>query len=89
MIALRKNTDDLSGAHLSIFDCKNPHVLGYVRNEAILVLANFSEAEQTISAETLSAMPAQAHDLISGERYALAADLTLKPYQVLWLKINA
>ena len=64
-------------------------MLGYVRNEAILVLANFSEAEQTISAETLSAMPAQAHDLISGERYALAADLTLKPYQVLWLKINA
>ena len=89
LIALRKNTDDLSGAHLSIFDCKNPHVLGYVRNEAILVLANFSEAEQTVLANTLSAMPAQAHDLVSGERYALAADLTLKPYQVLWLKINA
>ena len=89
LIALRKNTDDLSGAHLSIFDCKNPHVLGYLRNEAILVLANFSEAEQTVLANTLSAMPAQAHDLISGECYALAVDLTFKPYQVLWLKINA
>lgn len=39
--AAQKNTDDLSGAHLSIFDCKNPHVLGYVRNEAILVLGQF------------------------------------------------
>ena len=88
LIELRKNTDALSGAHLTIFDCKNPHVLGYLRNDAVLILANFSEADQTVLAHVLSAMPAQARDLISGEHYALDADLCLKPYQVLWLQIK-
>ena len=88
LIELRKNTDALSGAHLTIFDCKNPHVLGYLRNDAVLVLANFSEADQTVLAHVLSAMPTQARDLISGEHYALDADLCLKPYQVLWLQIK-
>ena len=89
LIELRKNTDALSGARLTIFDCKNPHVLGYLRNDAVLVLANFSEADQTVLAHVLSAMPTQARDLISGEHYALDADLCLKPYQVLWLQIKA
>ena len=46
------------------------------------------QADQTVLAHVLSAMPAQARDLISGEHYALDADLCLKPYQVLWLQIK-
>ena len=89
LIQVRKETSELAGARLNIFDCRNPHVLGYLRNDAVLVLANFSEADQTVLAHVLSAMPTQARDLISGEHYALDADLCLKPYQVLWLQIKA
>ena len=89
MIEVRKAMGSLAGARLTIFDCRNPHVLGYVRNDAVLALANFSETEQTIAAVTLSALPAQANDLISGQHYALDSDLTLQPYQVLWLDIQA
>ena len=88
LIQVRKETSELAGARLNIFDCRNPHVLGYLRNDAILALVNFSEADQTISAITLSGMPPQAKDLISGQNYTLSADLILKPYQVLWLKIK-
>ncbi|WP_373740350.1 alpha-amylase family protein [Neisseria sp.] len=89
MIEVRQNTDALGGGGLTIFDARNPHVLGYIRNNALLALANFTESEQTVSAVTLSAMPAQARDLISGATIALDTDLVLQPYQVLWLDIAA
>ena len=88
MIQVRQQHAAFAGAHLSIFDCHNPHVLGYLRNNAVLVLANFTEAEQGISSVTLSAMPASARDLITEQDYDLSADLILKPYQVLWLDIQ-
>ena len=88
MIQVRQQHAAFAGAHLSIFDCHNPHVLGYLRNNAVLVLANFTEAEQGISSVTLSGMPASARDLITEQDYDLRADLILKPYQVLWLDIQ-
>ena len=88
MIQVRQQHAAFAGAHLSIFDCHNPHVLGYLRNNAVLVLANFTEAEQGIASVTLSGMPASARDLITEQDYDLRADLILKPYQVLWLDIQ-
>lgn len=88
LIAVRQQHEELAGAHLTIFDCKNPHVLGYLRNDAVLALVNFSEYDQPISAAVLSGMPVQAQDLISDECYVLSTGLVLRPYQVLWLHIK-
>lgn len=87
MIAIRQENLRFDGGRLVTFDTKNKHIIGYIRNNALLVFGNFSEHPQTISAHTLQAMPFQARDLISGSTVKLNEDLTLQPYQVLWLEI--
>lgn len=87
MIAIRQENLRFDGGRLVTFDTKNKHIIGYIRNNALLVFGNFSEYPQTISAHTLQAMPFQARDLISGSTVKLNEDLTLRPYQVLWLEI--
>lgn len=87
MIEIRQNNPKFDGGRLTVFDTNNKHIIGYLRNNALLAFGNFSEYPQTISAHTLSAMPAKAVDLISGKTVALNQDLTLQPYQVLWLEI--
>lgn len=87
MIAIRQENPRFDGGRLVTFDTKNKHIIGYIRNNALLVFGNFSEHPQTISAHTLQAMPFQARDLISGSTVKLNEDLTLRPYQVLWLEI--
>jgi amylosucrase len=91
LIDLRKNTPALGGTQLVAFDSKNPQVLGYWRGdqERILVLANFSEQPQTISALTLSALPKTVTDLISGKALSVVNGLKLDPYAVLWLAVPA
>lgn len=87
MIEIRQSNPKFDGGRLTVFDTNNKHIIGYLRNNALLAFGNFSEYPQTISAHTLSAMPAKAVDLISGKTVALNQDLTLQPYQVLWLEI--
>lgn len=87
MIAIRQENPRFDGGRLVTFDTKNKHIIGYIRNNALLVFGNFSEHPQTISAHTLQAMPFQAYDLISGSTVKLNEGLTLRPYQVLWLEI--
>ena len=87
MIQIRQSNDKFDGGRLNTFNTNNVHVLGYTRNHALLVLANFSEDAQTVGALTLSAMPEEAFDLISGETVSLHEGVTLRPYQVLWLEI--
>jgi glycosidase len=63
----------------------NPHVLGYLRtsgNHRLLVYANFSEAEQTISANQLRlyGLGYTFTHLLTGETFALH-DLNLGPYE--------
>lgn len=87
MIEIRQSNPKFDGGRLTVFDTNNKHIIGYLRNNALLAFGNFSEYPQTISARTLSAMPAKALDLISGKTVALNQDLTLQPYQVLWLEI--
>ena len=87
MIQIRQSNDKFDGGRLNTFNTNNAHVLGYTRNHALLVLANFSEDAQTVGALTLSAMPEEAFDLISGETVSLHEGVTLRPYQVLWLEI--
>lgn len=92
LIQIRKNTPALGGTQLMAFNAKNPHVLGYWRgtSERVLVLANFSDSVQTVSALTLSALPETVPDLVSGKMVSVVNGVKLTPYQFVWLKlINA
>lgn len=65
----------------------NRHILAYTCGDEILVLANFSEREQTLHKGTLPFdWKAQNVDLVTGERLAWLDVLTLAPYQFMWLK---
>ena len=88
LIALRAATPEFAGGSLIGFRSKNPSVLGFTRPSAsgsILVLANFSEHRHAVPAEVLSALPNSAVDLVAGAGHDLRTDLTLAPYQMVWL----
>jgi amylosucrase len=96
LIGVRAATDEFAGGHLVPFGTNNQHVLGYQRPgtvngaaSTVLVLANFADAPQDVSALTLSGLPADALDLISGERVHLADGVRLGPHGVLWLRLPA
>ena len=94
LIDLRQHLPVFAGGRLAAFWSKNPSVLGYQRQQwtdgrlqsEVLVLGNFSEQPQTVAAEVLSGMPAQAVDLISNIAFDLRDDLTLGAYQMVWLQ---
>jgi hypothetical protein len=72
------------------FDCGNEHVLAFERSKAgevILVLANFSEAEQLIKPRMLPAIDLRKAymDLLSQEAYTATEAVRLAPYQMVWL----
>lgn len=87
MIEIRQTNPRFDGGRLVTFYTHNKHIIGYIRNNALLVFGNFSEFPQTVGAHALQAMPHQAKDLISGETVKLNQDVELKPYQVMWLEI--
>lgn len=55
MIEIRKRTPALGRGSSTFFNTGNPHVLGFMRSGRVLVLANFSEREQTIERQNLLA----------------------------------
>jgi len=92
MIALRKHLSVLQGGQLTAFWTHNPAVLGYLREQddkRLLVLGNFSEVEQTVSASVLSALPENLIDLIGNSAFDSRQDITLAPYQMLWLECRS
>lgn len=82
LIALRRRTPALANGNTQFIETHNPHVLGYVRGGRVVVLANFSEAAQSVR---LGWMPANATDLIGGAQFEAYAPVPLEPLQVLWL----
>jgi glycosidase len=85
LIDLRLNSPIFAGHELQTMHTGNPHVLGYLRtsgNHRLLVYANFSEAEQTISANQLRlyGLGYTFTHLLTGETFALH-DLNLGPYE--------
>lgn len=88
LIALRQHLPALQGGALISFVTHNASVLGYLRQgdaTRLLVLGNFSESEQWVSAEVFSALPATAVDLVSQQAFNLGQGIHLAPYQMLWL----
>jgi amylosucrase len=99
LIEIRKNTPTLAGGETEIIDTGNPHVFGYVRQQAdgsgdegesgrVLVLANFIENEQRIKANELRlhGLSYTFTELVTGEQVVSDTDLILEPYSFVWLK---
>jgi glycosidase len=88
LIGLRKKLPALAGSSATFFDTGNPHVLGYRRGDELLVLANFSERQQTIRFDTLADQwdfARSSVDRVSG--LALGSDtVQLDTYQFIWVE---
>ena len=86
LIHLRKATPAFGTGHTAFFDSGNRHVLAYVCDGQVLALANFSEAAQIVSAAViashLNATPS--YDRVT-DALLPAGDVSLAPYQYVWL----
>ncbi len=86
LIQLRKQTPILADADTRFVEVDNPHVFAYTRHERLLVLANFSELDQVVSRASLPlTLPDAVTDLVTGHMRQLGPEITLSPYQFLWL----
>lgn len=92
LFEVRTSTPEFAGGRLIPFHSGNPHVLGYQRpgsaGTRIVVLANFSDEPQTISALTLSGLGPSGDDIVDGSRVALTSDLVLAPHAFRWLRVS-
>lgn len=91
LISVRRQLPALAGQKMDLISLGNPHVLGFVRSSEshrLVVLSNFSEEPQSISGNLLrtAGLGRFFQDAIDGQTYATSRDLTLDPYQILWLK---
>lgn len=89
MLDVRRSTPAFAGVDLVVFHTHNRHVLAYLRGsgaQRVLVLANFSEHEQTIGADVFGAGPARTTDLLSGQALAIGQGLQLPAYGQRWLQ---
>lgn len=92
LIEVRRSTPELAGGTLLGFGTNNPHVLGYQRpgsSATVLVLSNFADTPQTVSATTLSGFASDAIELTRGQNVTLAGGLSLRPHEFAWLRVHA
>ncbi|MDZ4670102.1 MAG: amylosucrase [Phototrophicales bacterium] len=89
LIRIRKNHAAFSDPQTQFVDVQNGHVLGFIRNQSVFVLANFSEYAQTVSKAVLRAywgQPDHIADLVSDTPpVEIGGDIRLEPYQFMWL----
>ncbi len=90
LIKRRKEEPLLSGNAPNFIDCGNPHVFGFIqKNETrqILLLNNFSDHPQTVPQNKLRlcGLRKEFVNELDGVTYPLMEDLTLKPFQFMWL----
>lgn len=88
MIALRKANPAFGPGATTFFDTGSPHVLGFVRSEMIVVLANFSDYPQIVTWEALSRVwqiPPQVVDLITDEPALTHLSLVMPGHGIVWL----
>lgn len=88
LIHIRKTNPAFAGNQTLFFDTGNPHVLGYIHNRKLLVLANFSDFEQAVSRAVLHVYWPEierARDLVTAEHLPDDFVVRLHPYQFMWL----
>ena len=91
LIAIRKANPALAGQNMELVGTSNPHVLGYLRireGHRMVVLANFSEEEQSVEGNKLrtAGLGRFFEDVIQNKTYMTSEPVVLEPYQILWLK---
>ncbi|MDK3161586.1 alpha-amylase family glycosyl hydrolase [Kamptonema cortianum] len=85
MLRLRKAYPQFSNGNTRFVSTSNKHVLAFVRNEQMLVLANFSEHRQSIEAQPFSGFLAAGRDLLGDSALSTGQVLQLEPYQLMWI----
>jgi amylosucrase len=92
LVEARKRCRAFAGGEMEVIETENERVFGYVRQhgeERVLVLANFSEREERVSANLLRlyGLSYSFKELVSGDalRYEGAEDIAIGPYALLWL----
>lgn len=88
LIQIRQNTPALGAGLSTFFSTQNIHVLGYIRSKSVLILANFSEQAQVVKRDVLAAyanLDDEIYDLRTEENIAIGHEITLEPYQFMWL----
>lgn len=91
LITLRKGLPALGGMSMELIPTDSTAVLGYLRQndgDRLIVLANFSESDQEVSANRLrtAGLGRFFENLITGDTVATSAPVKLAPYQFMWLK---
>jgi amylosucrase len=89
LIQLRKQTTAFGRNNTRFLDTWNQQVFGYIVGGDVMVLANFSENPQGISRHHLQNHTRQSNvsDMITNKKFAVGEDLTLAPYEFVWLKL--
>lgn len=90
LIEVRKQHQAFAGGDTEVLNIGNDHVFAFVRRhggEHILVISNFSEQQQSVSANQvrLYGLDYAFTDLVSGQVLTLGDDVTLAPYRNMWL----
>ncbi len=93
LIKLRKKLPAMNNGKMTILNSGNDHVYSFTRSngsQKILVLANFTEAEQRINLKHIHGLEriSEAHDHTSENNPVNRENILLTPYQFLWLEIK-
>lgn len=90
LISVRKSLSALAGQAMDLVATGNPHLLSFVRYQEsyrIIVVANFSETNQSIDGNRLRTVGLGRFfkDALSGREFGTSEAISLEPYEVLWL----
>ncbi len=88
LLDLRKRLPAMANGGTMFFDTGDEHVLGYIRNRKVMVLANFSEEAVKVSPQesfALSVPKGMATDLITDTQVDIRTPIALEPLQFMWL----
>jgi amylosucrase len=91
---LRKQLPALYNSGMEVVDTGNTHLFGYLRSHAdqrLLIVANFADTSQTMSAHLLGPWGGngEALDHLTGETISLAEDLVIEHHRAVWLELKA
>lgn len=89
MIEIRKNNSEFSSLiHSQPVFTGNKGVFAFHKEDKMLVLANFTEHEQRIDANSVNwfGLPNVTEDMIQCKKVKLEGTIVLGPYEYLWLK---
>lgn len=89
LISIRKSTPEFTNDQTVFINTFNKHILAYVRNRSILVLANFSEYAQSVNKNVIHPyweISSPLRNLVTDNQMEFNDHIELEPYQFMWLK---